>query len=81
MTEREVELLGFKREDDENFGENWHYFTYEVAEGLCLTSNSSDEAKEIGYWYVEFEDTNPVIRFTLFEDVQILINKLEKNKI
>lgn len=81
MTEKEVQLLEFKRmEDNSDPTEKFHYYVYDLAEGLSFITNSSDEAEKEG-WYVEFYDTTPRIRFTIFEDLQILINKLEKSKI
>jgi hypothetical protein len=81
MTEKEVQLLGFKRREDNSDTEaKFHYYVYDLAEGISFITNSSDEA-EIDGWYVEFYDTNPRIRFSAFEDLQVIINKLEKCKV
>lgn len=79
MTEKEIQLLGFKREDEEDlYDHSYHYYTYEIARGFEFISNASDEIKEGEEWYIEFFESNPSIRFTKFEEVQSLINLLEK---
>jgi len=92
MTEKELQLLGFEKQedagievsDDESgqFSGLWvehefHYYTYDIAMGLSLISNSNDEVAEDGEWFVEFFDTEPSIRFTEFAEVQALINLLQ----
>ena len=89
MTEKEIQLLGFERQDDngvsceDDIGNAWtedafYYYTYTVAQGLEFISNSNDEVGEDGEWYVEFFDTDPAVRFTRFEEMQQLINLIEK---
>ena len=88
MTEKEIQLLGFEKQvdggielsDDENgvwVEDEFHYYTYDIVNGLTLISSSSDEIGEDGQWYVEFFDSEPSIRFTEFGEVQALINLLE----
>ena len=80
MTEREIQLLGFEINYDDGDG-NWdkyHYYTYTVARGFEFISNANDEIKEGEEWYVEFFESTPTIRFYNFEEVQSLINLLEK---
>ena len=78
MTEKQIQLLGFEREilefDDE------YYYSYQIANGFGFISSSSDEVKD-GEWYVDFFDSWPNIRFTSFEEVQALINLIEKRVI
>ena len=78
MTEKQIQLLGFEREilefDDE------YYYSYQIANGFGFISSSSDEVKD-GEWYVDFFDSWPNIRFTSFEEVQSLINLIEKRVI
>lgn len=83
MTEQEIRLLGFQIQHDDGGGyfDPYYYFTYKVANGLSFISNANDEIQEGGEWFVEFFDTDPTIRFTKFEEVQALINKLETHKI
>ena len=76
MTEKEIQLLGFERHDDEDF----YYYTYTVATGIDFISCSSDET-ESGEWYVEFFDTEPAIRFYDFAKMQMLLNLLERHKV
>lgn len=79
MTEREIELLGFEKqivEDEDTF----HYYTYDVTNGLSFISNSNDDV-ENDEWFVEIFETAEPIRFHKFEQVQSLINTLEKAKV
>jgi len=88
MTEKELQLLGFEKQEDagievsDDQGGQWvenefHYYTYDIVHGLSLISNSNDEVAEDGEWFVEFFDTEPSIRFTEFAEVQALINLLQ----
>ena len=79
MTEREIELLGFERFDEEDlYNKSYHYYSYSVVMGLQFITNSSNEIEEEGEWYVELFDTDPTIRFYNFEEVQSLLNLLER---
>ena len=95
MTEKEIQLLGFEKQedggielsDDENgvwVEDEFHYYTYDIVNGLTLISSSSDEIGEDEQWFVEIFNTEPSIRFNGFGEVQALINSLEsrivKNK-
>jgi len=83
MTEKQIQLLGFEVNYD-NGGKDWetyHYYTYVVADGFEFISNASDEIKEGEEWFIEFFDSEPTIRFYNFEEVQALINMLERNKV
>lgn len=88
MTEKELQLLGFEKQEDGGIElsddesgvwveDEFHYYTYTVAQGFQFISNSNDEVGEDGQWYVEFFDSYPSIRFTEFGEVQALINLLE----
>jgi len=88
MTEKEIQLLGFEKQedggvevsDDESglwIEDEFHYYTYDIAIGLSLISSSSDEIGEDGKWFVEVFNTEPAIRFTEFGEVQALINSLQ----
>lgn len=88
MTEREIQLLGFEKQedggievsDDENgvwVEDEFHYYTYDIVNGLTLISNANDEIGEDEKWFVEVFNTEPSIRFTGFGEVQALINLLE----
>lgn len=81
MTEKEVQLLGFKRQDvtQDQHWENYHYYTYRVTKGLEFISSASDGVVD-DEWYVDVFNTEEPIRFYVFEEVQALINKLEKAK-
>ena len=77
MTENEIKLLGFEKQEEPNGGTPFYYYTYTIARGFEFISCSNDEACE-GEWYVEFFDSDPTIRFIQFSEVQRLINLLEK---
>jgi hypothetical protein len=82
MTEKEIQLLGFQREESiDGFDEPFYYYTYRIADGLEFISCANDEVKEDEEWYVDIFNTDPHIRFTEFGDVQGLINILEKRKV
>ena len=89
MTEREIQLLGFEKQEDggievsDDLGGLWiedefHYYTYDIVNGFTLISSSSDKIGEDGQWFVEIFNTEPSIRFTEFGEVQALINLIEK---
>lgn len=86
MTEKEIQLLGFKKYHEygtlceDSTGKRWvedefYYYSYEVAKGFQFISSASNEIKD-GQWFVEFFDSDPAIRFTEFGEVQALINLL-----
>ena len=88
MTEKELQLLGFEKQedggielsDDENgvwVEDEFHYYTYAITQGFGFISNSNDKVGEDGQWFVEIFNTEPSIRFTEFGEVQALINLLE----
>jgi hypothetical protein len=81
MTEKEIQLLGFTREDvtKDQHWEPYHYYTYSVTKGLEFISCASDGVED-GRWYIEVFNTEEPIRFYEFGEVQALINKLEKAK-
>lgn len=82
MTEKEVQLLGFKKAIEDSDPESlFYYYTYKIARGFEFISNASDEIKEGEEWYIEFFESDPPIRFYKFEEVQNLINILEKHLI
>lgn len=83
MTERELQILGFKinYSSDDQYWQNYHYYTYKIADGLSLISNASDAVKENEPWYVEIFNVDPEIRFNDFGEVQALINHLESRLI
>jgi hypothetical protein len=47
MTEREIQLLGFKREDmNDGGGYSGYYYAYRIADGFEFLSNANDEIGE-----------------------------------
>ena len=77
MTEREIQLLGFEREEFGDETGDHYYYSYQIANGFGFISSTDNEAND-GSWVVDFFDSYPTIRFTKFEEVQALINLIEK---
>ncbi len=81
MTEKEIELLKFEKvyvSSQESGDKPFRYYVYKIVNGLELISNANTEIDNEDEWYVEFFDTFPAIRFSKFEDVQSLLNTIEK---
>jgi hypothetical protein len=78
MTERELILLGFKSEEIKEHDEDEsYYYALDIVGGLTFITPTNEEIKE-GNWYVEVFNTDPLIRFTEFGELQGLINTLTK---
>lgn len=78
MTERELILLGFKSEEiKEHEEDESYYYVLDIVDGMTFITPTNEEIKN-GEWYVEFFNTDPLIRFTGFGEVQSLINTLTK---
>jgi len=78
MTEKEVQLLGFVKEvisEYEGEIESDYYYVLDMVDGLTLITPTNDEVKN-NEWYVEFFNTDPLVRFNKMEEVQILVNKI-----
>lgn len=84
MTEKQLQLLGFKKEVSSGAthikedGSEWvepefYYYALDIATGFGFISCASDETKD-DQWYVDFFDSSPIIRFTEFGEMQALIN-------
>jgi hypothetical protein len=78
MTERELILLGFKSEEIREHDEDEsYYYVLDIVDGLTFITPTNEEIKE-DKWYVEFFNTDPLVRFHEFGEVQALINQLTK---
>jgi hypothetical protein len=75
MTERELILLGFKSELIEEHDEDDSYYVLDIVDGLTFITPTNEEIKN-GEWYVELFNTDPLVRFDSFGQVQGLINTL-----
>ena len=85
MTELKLQEFGF----DKLYGEaeqavdqtieqaNWHYYVYQIADGLALVSNASDDLLETNDWFVDVYNTYPTIRITDPAKLSTLINLLK----
>jgi hypothetical protein len=81
MTEKEIQLLGFRRVDvqaEEGGTYPYHFYKYEITARLSLKSNDSDEqCAQDGDWHIKFDN----IVFHKMEKVQSLLNTLERAKV
>ena len=76
MTEREIQLLRFQKEEmKEHEEDESYYYALDIVDGLTFITQANDEIKDDN-WYVEVFNTDPFIRFTEFGEVQALINLL-----
>jgi len=76
MTERELILLGFKSELVGEYDEDdSYYYVLDIVNGITFITPTNEEIKDDD-WYVEFFNTDPLIRFYNFGEVQALINQL-----
>ena len=78
MTEKEIILLGFQKEGMREHDEDEsYYYVLDIVDGLTFITTSNEEIKEDN-WYVDFFNTDPLVRFHDFGEVQGLINQLTK---
>jgi hypothetical protein len=78
MTERELILLGFKSEEiREHDEDDSYYYVLDIVDGLTFITPTNEEIKDDN-WYVEFFNTDPLVRFHSFSEVQGLINQLTR---
>ena len=78
MTEKELQLLGFQREEIKEHDEDTsYYYVLDIVDGLTFITRTNEEIKD-GNWCVEFFNTDPLVRFHEFGEVQALINQLTK---
>jgi len=76
MTERELILLGFKSEEiREHDEDDSYYYVLDIVDGITFITPTNEEIKN-NEWYVEFFNTDPLLRFHNFGEVQGLINQL-----
>lgn len=78
MTEREIELLGMRKENiNEYEGDDSYYYVLDLVNGLTFITECNTQV-ENNDWNVDVFNTEPTIRFTNFAEVQGLLNKLSK---
>lgn len=78
MTERELILLGFKSEEiKEHEEDESYYYVLDIVDGITFITPTNEEIKDSN-WYVEFFNTDPLVRFHEFGEVQALINTLTR---
>jgi hypothetical protein len=70
--------LGFKRQNDVDFGDKFHYYTFEVNGKGILISNSNDEKVKGGYT-IELYDVEE-IKFKSLRTLKALIKALKQRK-
>jgi len=78
MTEKELQLLGFRREEIKEHDEDTsYYYVLDIVDGLTFITRTNEKMKD-GNWYVEFFNTDPLVIFHEFGEIQALINTLTK---
>jgi hypothetical protein len=78
MTEREIIELGFISEEiREHDEDDAYYYALDVVDGITFITTTNDEIKD-DVWYVEIFNTDPIIRFYDFQEVQTLIDQLKR---
>lgn len=85
MTELKLQEFGFEKiygevdQADEQTAVpvNWHYYVYQIVDGLALVSNASTDSLENNDWFVDVFDTYPTIRITDSAKLSTLINLLK----
>ena len=78
MTERELILLGFKSEEiKEHEDDESYYYVLDIVDGLTFITPTNDEIKD-GDWHVDFFNTDPLVRFHEFGELQGLVNQLTR---
>jgi hypothetical protein len=81
MKEEDLIQLGFKRVDvseQESGDKAFHYYTYDIGNGVISLITQSNDEVENNTWHVEvFDDTS--IRFETIEDITKFIQVTEKN--
>lgn len=82
MTEKEIQLLGFEKQVEEDTEHPFYYYTLDIVNGLSFISNANDEVEEDAFgWYIELLDTEPAIRYTNFGEATGLINNLLRHAV
>ena len=81
MTEKEIQLLGFEHSYYSDEDGDHYYYSYQIADGFGFISSASDEVGEDKKWFVDFFDSDPIIRFKEFGEIQALINLIESRVI
>jgi len=79
MTEKELFLLGFEKEEIKDYDDDdSYYYVLDVVDGLTFITPTNENFRD-GNWYVEIFNTQPFIRFTEFGELQGIINQLTKS--
>ena len=81
MKEQDLIDLGFERCDDEDAGDKFYYYTYDLNDepgAGTLITDTDDEVKD-GNWKVYAWDINENLVFEDKEDVKTYIKVIEKN--
>lgn len=75
MTEQDLIDLGFKKE----FGDNFHYYTYDFIPGFSLITQANDEIVNDN-WTLEVFESEGKIRYNDKSIVKSLIEIINKGK-
>jgi hypothetical protein len=76
MKEEDLIDLGFTKE----FESDYYYYVLDIANGFSFISCASDEVED-GFWFVEFFDSEPNIKFEYKEDLYTMIKLAIRNRL
>lgn len=75
MEANKLTSIGFKKEVS-NDGD-FYYYTLDIAKGLSLISNASDEAEKEG-WRVFLFNTDPIIEFKKIKQIKKFLKLIKE---
>lgn len=88
MTQTDLLELKFKKEYSED--KDWHYYVYDLTDGVTLISPASDEVVDDNWFVCIYEwqrkccskrmETSPEVEFNDLKELKQFINLVEKNK-
>ena len=81
MTEKDLIDLGFKRFDEDDDGDKFYYYSYDLngeSGAGSLITDTNDEVKD-GNWKVYAWDINENLVFEDVNEVELYIDIIERN--
>ena len=74
---RESNLLYLLFQKEVSIDGDFYYYTLDIANGLSLISNDSDEAEKEG-WRVFFFNTDPIIEFKKIKQIKKFLKLIKE---
>lgn len=78
MTEKQLLLLGFEKQQEDDLEDSYYYYALTITKGIEFITQASDEVKEDN-WIVEFFETETPLVFDDIADLKTLITILKKH--